>query len=157
MLCEHNPKHAKGMCKICWSKEYNQRPEVKARLKKYYQSPKRKAYTKKYQKEYYQRPEIKERQNKFLKLHFKEIKFRHIQEMGGKCMLCGYDKNVAALDIHHKNSKEKESRKDAQKAILDYTHFLLLCANCHREEHHPELSMNLVKEHFIPSKETDVI
>lgn len=31
-----------------------------------------------------------------LKMHF-----------GGKCILCGYDKNFACLDFHHKNPAEK--------------------------------------------------
>ena len=66
------------------------------------------------------------------------------QEAGGKCSICGYDKNFAALDFHHTNPNNKDLsvssilkgrhkdkvRQEAKKCIL-------VCANCHREIHHP--------------------
>ncbi len=31
-----------------------------------------------------------------------------ISERGGCCEICGYNKNLAAFDFHHKNPKEKQ-------------------------------------------------
>ena len=63
-----------------------------------------------------------------------------VEEAGGKCNNCGYDKCFAALDFHHTNPDDKsfnisgngmsrgisKMREEAKKCIL-------LCANCHRE------------------------
>lgn len=61
---------------------------------------------------------------------------------GGCCQVCGYNKCLAALDFHHLDPTEKDftvARKklnikdDKMRAELDKC--VLLCANCHREEH----------------------
>ena len=62
---------------------------------------------------------------------------------GGKCSICGYDKNYAALQFHHLRDKSfnltvtnlanrtwNALLKEAEKCIL-------LCANCHSEHHYP--------------------
>jgi 5-methylcytosine-specific restriction endonuclease McrA len=63
-----------------------------------------------------------------------------VQEAGGKCELCGYDKYVGALEFHHREPSTKEfelsgkgqtfslARKRAEAAKC-----ILLCSNCHRE------------------------
>jgi hypothetical protein len=71
------------------------------------------------------------------------LKFSLAQELGGRCLRCGED-NPLLLDFHHKDSSTKEvsisrmltydtkyeeTKKEAQKCVL-------LCANCHRKEHH---------------------
>ena len=65
-----------------------------------------------------------------------------IEYLGGKCMKCGYNKNIAALEFHHKNPTEKDftiSRNSASKKWdiiqLELDKCDLLCSNCHREEH----------------------
>lgn len=65
------------------------------------------------------------------------------QEAGGKCLRCGYDTFIGALQFHHLDPKEKQFglaqngstisldalREEAKKCIL-------LCANCHAEVEH---------------------
>jgi hypothetical protein len=63
-----------------------------------------------------------------------------VAEAGGSCRICGYDRDVAALQFHHLDPSQKEfslamngvtrgikaMRREARKCIL-------LCANCHAE------------------------
>lgn len=63
-----------------------------------------------------------------------------VEEAGGRCVLCGYDRCVAALQFHHRDPGQKRFglgsrglaqaidrlREEARKCIL-------LCANCHAE------------------------
>ena len=79
-------------------------------------------------------------------------KLEVVLSLGGCCSKCGYDKNLAAFDFHHKDPKTKsfgiDARKFANTSISKLKEELdkcvLLCANCHREEHHP----NLDKENY---------
>ena len=59
--------------------------------------------------------------------------------MGGKCCLCGYDKCIAALELHHINPEEKEfsfsnynSYKSLDLLIDELKKCILLCSNCHK-------------------------
>ena len=64
---------------------------------------------------------------------------------GGCCSKCGYDKNLSALEFHHKNPSEKESRLDVRILTNRTWEFILkeaekcelVCSNCHAEHHHP--------------------
>lgn len=66
-----------------------------------------------------------------------------IEYKGGKCIQCGYDKCVGALEFHHRNPDEKEYRLGIgsgtphswERDIKEVDKCDLLCANCHREEH----------------------
>ena len=59
--------------------------------------------------------------------------------MGGGCSLCGYNKNIAALEFHHidpSNKKYGISSKNCHNWEEDANEVrkcILLCANCHRE------------------------
>ena len=73
---------------------------------------------------------------------------------GGKCEHCGYNNNLSALEFHHKNPKEKEFQVDVR-AFSNYSlekleHELdrceLLCSNCHKEIHYPDLTMYNIPE-----------
>lgn len=64
-----------------------------------------------------------------------------VEQKGGSCILCGYNKCTAALEFHHIDPDEKEfqinkrwgcSRETIQKEI---DKCVLLCSNCHRETH----------------------
>ena len=59
---------------------------------------------------------------------------------GGKCEICGYNKCLEALEFHHKDPNEKDfsianNFKSMDKMKTEVDKCLLLCANCHREEH----------------------
>lgn len=61
---------------------------------------------------------------------------------GGKCSKCGYNKCLGALEFHHIDPSTKDKDYFSQRGGLTDTLKLeldkcvLLCANCHREEHH---------------------
>jgi hypothetical protein len=68
-------------------------------------------------------------------------KIELINYKGGKCLTCGYDKCIAALEFHHRDPSQKDpdwskSRKHKFEKIKDELDKCdLLCANCHREVH----------------------
>jgi len=58
------------------------------------------------------------------------------------CSVCGYDKNVTALDFHHVNSNDKDfTISSVRKLLIDDSikkeldKCQVLCSNCHREIH----------------------
>jgi DNA-directed RNA polymerase subunit M/transcription elongation factor TFIIS len=65
-----------------------------------------------------------------------------VEGKGGKCSKCGYDKCIGALDFHHPDGEEKKDRsilmniRSLDKVLADADPLILLCANCHREEHY---------------------
>lgn len=81
---------------------------------------------------------------------------------GGKCQNCGYDKNLSAIDFHHKNPETKKFQLDqrtlsnsSMKAIMEeFEKCEVLCANCHRECHSPNLLLENVKEKILNFDET---
>ena len=70
----------------------------------------------------------------------RRVKQLLVEEAGGRCRLCGYDRTPAALQFHHLDRRAKsfalshngvtrslaEARGEAAKCVL-------LCANCHAE------------------------
>lgn len=75
----------------------------------------------------------------------RKLKEMSVQYKGGKCERCGYNKCVDALDFHHVNPLIKEfdiSRnghtKSWEKLKKELDKCILICANCHREEHHTD-------------------
>ena len=79
-------------------------------------------------------------------------KLEAIKQKGGKCEICGYNKNISALDFHHINPSEKEFQIDIRHFSNNSIEVLqkeldkcqLLCANCHAEIHHPNCDLNKV-------------
>ena len=77
-----------------------------------------------------------------------------INLMGGKCQMCGYSKNIGAFDFHHEKREDKVFNLDSRtlsnrtmdSIILESKKCILLCSNCHREYHNPELDMSILKE-----------
>lgn len=73
-------------------------------------------------------------------IRFKEAK-------GGKCSLCGYDKNYACLDFHHLDPKLKSFPVNTQgmdthgvvACGIEVQKCILLCRNCHTDLHFKEM------------------
>ncbi len=73
----------------------------------------------------------------------RENKQKAIDYLGGKCSKCGYNKRNAALDFHHLDPLQKDyspahlmKSTNFEKLKSELDKCVLLCANCHREEHH---------------------
>lgn len=81
-------------------------------------------------------------------------KLKLIELFGGKCEKCGYSKNIAAFDFHHidPDSKNFEIKvqylnwKPDDEILEEALKCMLLCANCHRELHNPQLDVEHVKK-----------
>jgi predicted nucleic acid-binding Zn ribbon protein len=77
-------------------------------------------------------------------------KLELVERLGGKCAVCGYEKNLAALTFHHIESDEKEYQLDlrslgnrsAESILSEFEKCQLLCANCHTELHHPQHALS---------------
>src|SRR5690554_6294020 len=74
-------------------------------------------------------------------------KLELIDEAGGRCTRCGYRRNAAALTWHHLEPSDKRFNLDVRALSnrcetdirTELAKCVLLCANCHAEEHFPLL------------------
>lgn len=67
-------------------------------------------------------------------------KLRAIEYKGGKCTKCGYKKCPGAMDFHHPNKDKDPNWMNMkswkfEKVIPELDKCVLLCRNCHAEEH----------------------
>jgi transposase/5-methylcytosine-specific restriction endonuclease McrA len=72
--------------------------------------------------------------------HRRKIKARLVEEAGGRCCVCGYDRYVGALQFHHVDPDDKLYEVSqygvtlsVEAARAEATKCVLLCANCHAE------------------------
>jgi hypothetical protein len=78
-----------------------------------------------------------------------------------KCHTCGFDRCFAALDFHHTDPGQKDSKDDSMgrwitlslrsfKAKIQSTNYKILCSNCHRELHaeDPEILARVLKDEW---------
>jgi hypothetical protein len=71
-----------------------------------------------------------------------EQKLKAIEYLGGKCNKCGGEFPHYVYDFHHRDPTEKEKKTSQlrygswEKFKLELDKCDLLCANCHRIEHH---------------------
>ena len=82
----------------------------------------------------------------------RKIKERAVEYLGSTCSVCGYDKSVWALEFHHKDPSIKDfgwgnTRKGWEKLKPELDKCVLVCTNCHREEHEQEWIQTLVEHH----------
>jgi hypothetical protein len=76
-----------------------------------------------------------------------ERKTRLVEAAGGCCVRCGYRRNLAALAWHHIDPGRKSfnldlralSNRGEEEIQAEVAKCILLCANCHAEEHFPAL------------------
>jgi predicted transcriptional regulator len=79
-----------------------------------------------------------------LKDRRQQLKKMGVEYLGGKCIVCGYDKCIWALQFHHRNPKEKDftistySNLGWEKIKKELNKCDLLCSNCHDELHYNE-------------------
>jgi orotate phosphoribosyltransferase-like protein len=73
-----------------------------------------------------------------------EIKTQIVNQFGGKCKICGYDRCVDALEFHHTKDKDSVillkgsaglSRLPFKILMAELKKCILLCCRCHREVH----------------------
>lgn len=67
-------------------------------------------------------------------------KLKAIAHKGGSCQKCGYCKSVAALHFHHTDPNQKDfniggNTRSWDRIRTEIDKCILLCANCHTEEH----------------------
>ena len=78
-------------------------------------------------------------------IRIKERKKKAIELLGGKCCICGYKKNMAAMHFHHIKEKNKvfsfSVRWSWKRLIDELKKCTVLCANCHAEIHNPEMAL----------------
>ncbi len=106
------------------------------------------------QKDHYHR--VKEQTNTYHSQTTRALKrkLKLIEMMGGGCANCGYTANISALHFHHLDANKKSFKLGARilsnrswEAILEEAQKCeLLCANCHAEEHNPELTIGNVQK-----------
>ena len=69
------------------------------------------------------------------------IKKALVEYKGGCCQHCGYDKCLRALEFHHLDPTQKDFHpskyltRNFQDLKIEVDKCILLCANCHAEEH----------------------
>jgi transposase-like protein len=85
----------------------------------------------------------------------RRIKRILVEESGGACLICGYDRCIAALEFHHRDRKKKLfalSRKGATRSLkaarAEARKCILLCSNCHVEVENgvTEVPIHLVRD-----------
>ena len=105
------------------------------------------------QKDHYHR--VKSQTNTYHSQTIRSLKrkLNLIEMFGGKCEVCGYNKNASALHFHHIDSTSKLFKLDVRvlsnkrwEAIVEETaKCKLLCSNCHAEMHNPELELSNIQ------------
>jgi hypothetical protein len=77
------------------------------------------------------------------------LKERVVRALGGKCVICGYNRCQQALDVHHVDPNEKDftiaanTNKAYALVSEEIRKCVLLCANCHREYHSNFIQLEL--------------
>ena len=72
----------------------------------------------------------------------RKLKEMSVEYKGGKCIICGYNKCIEALEFHHLDPSEKDFgisskglTRSWDKIKIELDKCICVCANCHREIH----------------------
>lgn len=76
-------------------------------------------------------------------------KIELLDRVGHLCSVCGYNKNYRALTFHHLNPATKSfnldintcQKKPMNLLLEEASKCVVLCGNCHAEEHYPHLNL----------------
>jgi hypothetical protein len=69
------------------------------------------------------------------------LKIKSVEYKGGKCVKCGYNRFIGALEFHHNSGEkdfgiaEKGYTRSWEKVKLELDKCILVCSNCHKEIH----------------------
>lgn len=68
------------------------------------------------------------------------VKTEAVSRMGGKCVVCGYNRYLGALEFHHIDPQQKDFKISGQmrlteKVVRELDKCALVCATCHAEIH----------------------
>lgn len=79
------------------------------------------------------------------------VKAAGVKYLGGKCIKCGYDKNIGALQFHHIGDDKlfqigEVSNRSWEFIVKELEKCVLLCANCHQIEHSDYENEDFLKE-----------
>lgn len=85
----------------------------------------------------------------------------HIKHyLGGKCIVCGYDRCDAALEAHHLDPSQKKFglstrglTRSIEESLEEASKCVLLCANCHREFHAGLIDKAILSEALLLSQD----
>jgi hypothetical protein len=70
----------------------------------------------------------------------KKLKQMAVEYLGGKCMICGYNRCINALEFHHLEDKRfgfssRGITRSWQRTKEELKKCVLVCSNCHKEIH----------------------
>lgn len=104
-----------------------------------------------YHKEYNQKPEIKAKNKRKSRLRHLKFKSWAIEYLGGKCKRCGLVDKTCVYDFHHYDPTTKDVAfslllgHSFETMKIEIDKCILLCANCHRLVHYNK-ETDFVKE-----------
>lgn len=87
-----------------------------------------------------------------------KYKLKAVDYKGGKCQICGYSKNISALEFHHLDPTQKdfgisETRHSWEDTMKELDKCIIVCSNCHRELHNPDSTteslLSLINKHEV--------
>ncbi len=77
-----------------------------------------------------------------------KIKQMALEYKGNKCSICSYDRCTQALEFHHLDPNEKEfaigykgETRSWERTKKELDKCILVCSNCHREIHFPQVNI----------------
>ena len=95
----------------------------------------------------------KDKINKKQEIRRKDNKIKALQYKGNSCQKCGYNKSSKALHFHHISPENKSF--EVSKLLIQSRNWeviqteldkcILLCGNCHSEEHDKEININTIE------------
>jgi hypothetical protein len=97
------------------------------------------------QKEKSRLRQLKEKHKLWKREYRRNQKIKLLEMFGNKCSRCGYDKSPAALHFHHIDPENKNFDMRGKmgsiafdKCVEEAKKCIVLCANCHAEEHYKD-------------------